>query len=239
MARPRTPVECLPTVVVEFLEADERIERCPPDIDYAAAVIDRVLAEEAEDALHAAVQDRWVKANTYGYDGARKSVEARLLAAGWRVRAAPGAHAAVVEIVSRWLGETDNPDPASRERSRRLGGRDTTSSTRPRPCRNGRPASCAPSRSTTLNSSTRSDASSGSRWWVASSQPMRCWLRGPSGDPVAIGRHRSWGRVEPHASERTGLIERVDNFEERPHPSARQAEGDAAWPSTRMMGAGW
>jgi hypothetical protein len=52
-----------------------------------------------------------VKANTYSYDGARKSVEAWLLSAGWRVRAAPGAHAAVVEIVSRWLGETDNPVP--------------------------------------------------------------------------------------------------------------------------------
>jgi hypothetical protein len=111
MAGPMYHVEGLPTVIVEFLEADERIEKCPPDIDYAVAVIGRVIAEEAEDALHAAAQDRWVKANTYSYDGARKSVEAWLLSAGWRVRAAPGAHAAVVEIVSRWLGETDNPGP--------------------------------------------------------------------------------------------------------------------------------
>jgi hypothetical protein len=111
VAGPMNPAERLPSAVVEFLRADERIERCPPDIDYAVSVMDRVLAEEAEDALHAAAQGRWVKANTYSYDGARKSVEAWLLSAGWRVRAAPGAHAAVVEIVARWLGEADNPGP--------------------------------------------------------------------------------------------------------------------------------
>jgi hypothetical protein len=53
------------------------------------------------------------KANTYSYDGARRSVEAWLLSAGWRVRAASGAHAAVVEIVSLWLGDADSPRPRS------------------------------------------------------------------------------------------------------------------------------
>jgi hypothetical protein len=69
----------LPPAVLEFLTADERIERCPPDVDYAVSVIDRVLVEEAEDALHAAAQGRWVKANTYSYDGARKSVDVAAL----------------------------------------------------------------------------------------------------------------------------------------------------------------
>ncbi len=109
-AKPNT-AEPLPPAVVDFLSSDERIERCPPDVDYATSVIDRVLVEEAEDALHAAAQGRWVKANTYSYDGARKSVEAWLLSAGWRVRAALGAHAAVGEIVARWLGNTDDPGP--------------------------------------------------------------------------------------------------------------------------------
>jgi hypothetical protein len=111
MAPKGSSAEPLPTAVMEFLSADERIERCPPDVAYAFTVIDRVLVEEVEDALHAAAQGRWVKANTYSHDGARKSVEAWLLSAGWRVRAAPGAHAAAVEIVARWLGDTDNPGP--------------------------------------------------------------------------------------------------------------------------------
>jgi hypothetical protein len=111
MAAKGSSAEPLPAAVLEFLEADERIERCPPDVDYASSVIDRVLVDEAEDALHAAAQGRWVKANTYSYDGARKSVEAWLLAEGWRVRAAPGAHASVVEIVARWLGDADVPGP--------------------------------------------------------------------------------------------------------------------------------
>jgi hypothetical protein len=51
------------------------------------------------------------EANTYSYDGARKSVEAWLLSAGWRVRATAGSHAAVVEIVARWLGEAPDPGP--------------------------------------------------------------------------------------------------------------------------------
>jgi hypothetical protein len=111
MAANGSSAEPLPATVLEFLEADEQIERCPPDVDYASSVIDRVLVEEAEDALHAAAQERWVKANTYSYDGARKSVEAWLLAEGWRVRAAPGPHASVVEVVARWLGDADVPGP--------------------------------------------------------------------------------------------------------------------------------
>jgi hypothetical protein len=109
MARNQTAP--LPPAVVELLAKDPRIERCPPDGDYAASVIDRVLAEEVEDALHAAAQGRWSKANTYSYDGARKCVEAWLLSAGWRVRATTGAHAAVGEIVARWLANADDPGP--------------------------------------------------------------------------------------------------------------------------------
>lgn len=111
MAATSSSAEPLPPAVLEFLAADERTQRCPPDGDYAASVIDRVLGEEVEDALHAAAQGRWAKANTYSYDGPRKCVEAWLLSAGWRIRATAGAHAAVGEIVARWLGEADNPGP--------------------------------------------------------------------------------------------------------------------------------
>jgi hypothetical protein len=107
----KDPPAPLPPAVVELLATDPRIERCPPDGDYAESVIDRVLAEEVEDALHAAAQDRWAKANTYSYDGARKCVEAWLLSTGWRVRATAGAHAAVGEIVARWLADADDPGP--------------------------------------------------------------------------------------------------------------------------------
>lgn len=103
--------EQLPEAVLSFLTTDERIERCPPDPDFATRIFDRVLSEEAEDTLHAAAQARWQKANTYSYDGARKCVEAWLLAHGWRIRAAPGAHAAVVEIVRRWLDGEPDPGP--------------------------------------------------------------------------------------------------------------------------------
>jgi hypothetical protein len=49
MAKTRS-AEPLPPSVVEFLRTDERIERCPPDVDYAASVIDRVLGEEVVSA---------------------------------------------------------------------------------------------------------------------------------------------------------------------------------------------
>ncbi len=103
--------EPLPRLVQDLTAGDARLERCPQDTDYAAQIIDRILSEEAEDLLHAAAQDRWRKANTYSYDGARKSVEAWLLANGWRIRATQGAHAAVVEIVHRWLDQTPPPGP--------------------------------------------------------------------------------------------------------------------------------
>lgn len=107
---PGSPQE-LPAAVMSFLEADERIERCPADAAYAESILERVLLNEAEDVLHAATQGRWRKANTYGYDGARKSVEAWLLMSGWRIRAVLGAHAAVVEIVDRWLSREADPGP--------------------------------------------------------------------------------------------------------------------------------
>lgn len=101
----------LPPQVRRLADDDARLEACPPDPPYASTVIERVLADEWEDCLHAAAQDRWVKANTYAYDAARKAVEAWLLAHGFRVRAAPGAHAAVVEVVHRWLSGLDPPGP--------------------------------------------------------------------------------------------------------------------------------
>jgi hypothetical protein len=100
-----------PAAVVALLGSDERFARCPADTDYAIRTLERVLEEEAEDTLHAAAQGRWRKANTYSYDGARKSVEAWLLVAGWRVRSAPGAHAAVVEVVRLCLADLPHPAP--------------------------------------------------------------------------------------------------------------------------------
>jgi hypothetical protein len=93
----------LPSDVTSLLERDERAERCPPDPTYAELVLERILGEEIEDVLHAAAQARWTKANTYSYDAARKSIEAWLLACGWRIRAAAGAHAAVGEVAHAWL----------------------------------------------------------------------------------------------------------------------------------------
>lgn len=109
-ATPGSPQE-LPAAVASFLEADERVERCPADATYAEKILQRVLIDEVEDVLHAATQGRWRKANTYAYDGARKTVEAWLLMSGWRIRATFGAHAAVVEIVDRWLSREADPGP--------------------------------------------------------------------------------------------------------------------------------
>lgn len=109
MAEPSAPA--LPTPILTFLTSDQRIERCPPDPRYAMTILERTLSEEAEDALHAAAQGRWARANTHSYDGARKCVEAWLLAAGWRVRATAGAHAAVVEVVRLWLRSEPAPGP--------------------------------------------------------------------------------------------------------------------------------
>lgn len=101
----------IPGVVAEFLGRDDRVERCPPNADYARLVVEEVLREECEDMLHAAAQGRWRKANTYSYDAARKSVEAWLLAGGWRIRAATGAHLAVTRVVDAWLGTSGDPGP--------------------------------------------------------------------------------------------------------------------------------
>ena len=101
----------LPAAVQEFLDNDQRAQRCPPDPRYALAVLESVIENECEDALHAAAQGRWQKANTYAYDAGRKAVEAWLLANGWRIRSVAGAHAAVGEIVGRWLEPTDDPGP--------------------------------------------------------------------------------------------------------------------------------
>jgi hypothetical protein len=101
----------LPTPVVAYLQRDDRVERCPTDLLYARRQLVRIAANECEDALHAAAQGRWPKANTYSYDGARKAVEAMLLSHGWRVRNMPGAHLAVVEVVMNWLGDTPPPGP--------------------------------------------------------------------------------------------------------------------------------
>lgn len=101
----------LPASVTSLLEADARAERCPADPDYAAGILDDIITEECEDMLHAAAQGRWRKANTYSYDAARKSIEAWLLAHGWRIRAAAGAHAVVVSIADAWLGRASEPGP--------------------------------------------------------------------------------------------------------------------------------
>jgi hypothetical protein len=86
-----------------------------PDPDYAALIIERVCEEECDLALVAAVRNTWTKVNTLTYE-ARKAVEALLLATGWRVRSAPGAHAAVSDVVTHWLH--DRPDPAPRSAAR-------------------------------------------------------------------------------------------------------------------------
>lgn len=104
------PLE-LPSDVKVFLTGDPRLERCPPDVSYAHLTVDRILTEECEDAMHAAAQGRWRKANTYSYDGSRKALEAWLLAWGWRIRAAPGAHAAAVEVARIWLTAEAPPGP--------------------------------------------------------------------------------------------------------------------------------
>lgn len=101
----------LPASVLAWLAEDHRTESCPADVTYAASVLESLLMQECEDVLHAASQGRWTKANTYSYDAARKSVEALLLAEGWRIRAVAGAHAAAVDLVARWLATAADPGP--------------------------------------------------------------------------------------------------------------------------------
>ena len=83
-------------------------------------MLDSILTEECEDSLHAASQDRWTKANTYSYDGARKSVEALLLTQGWRIRAVAGAHAACSDVVEPLARPRRTPRAADRVVVRRV-----------------------------------------------------------------------------------------------------------------------
>lgn len=107
-----TPRSWPPPGVAELLAADERVERVPADAEYARDVVERVSQEELVLALFAATREHWSKVNTLTYDAARKAVEALLLSSGWRVRAVPGSHACVGEVVDRWL--SSEPDPAER-----------------------------------------------------------------------------------------------------------------------------
>lgn len=100
-----------PDPVRDLLRDEERAQRVPADLDYARQIVARVRDEELELALFAASRGHEAKVNTLTYDAARKAVEALLLAAGWRVRAAPGAHSLVGEVVDAWLGSADDPGP--------------------------------------------------------------------------------------------------------------------------------
>lgn len=90
---------------------DDRFERVPPDEAFARDVLEQV-AEDGEVVLFAAGRGRWAKAHTMSYDAARKSMEALLLASGWRVTSRRGgAHQAVAAVVDAWLGSAPPPGP--------------------------------------------------------------------------------------------------------------------------------
>lgn len=97
--------------VVELLRSDDRFETVPRDPAYAQGVMDELLAAECELALFAAARGQWAKTNTLTYDAARKSLEALLIAHGWRIRAVAGAHAAAVELAAAWLSRRTAPAP--------------------------------------------------------------------------------------------------------------------------------
>jgi hypothetical protein len=105
-----------PQLVTEFIDSDPRFERVPADPTYAVRIVEQVCAEECDLALYAASRSRWSKANTLTYDAARKSVEALLLTSGRRVRSVAGAHAAVTEVVRRWLVRQEPPGPRIAEK---------------------------------------------------------------------------------------------------------------------------
>jgi hypothetical protein len=96
---------------LEDLAGAGRVGRVPTDRDYAVAMLERVTESDLRLALLAARLGDWTKANTLTYDAARKSVEALLLAAGWRVRSVHGGHAAVGEVVDGWLREAPGDGP--------------------------------------------------------------------------------------------------------------------------------
>lgn len=86
------------------------VRQVPADPAFAQQVLDDVLRNELVDALFAARGGRWKKANTYAYDGARKSAEAVLLTLGLRVTSATGAHVRVGEAVDLLLAVVEAPD---------------------------------------------------------------------------------------------------------------------------------
>jgi hypothetical protein len=95
----------------------------PADEAFARDVLEQV-ANDGEVVLFAAASGRWAKAHTLSYDAARKSVEALLLARGWRVSSRRGgAHQAVAAVVDVWLGSMRHPPAAHRPQVRRSGRR--------------------------------------------------------------------------------------------------------------------
>lgn len=82
-----------PTRVAQLLEgAPSRYERCPADPAFAVDQLELLVDSECQHVLFAAMRQDWGRANVDAYDAARKSIEMLLLAHGWRVRNAPGAH---------------------------------------------------------------------------------------------------------------------------------------------------
>lgn len=111
-----TPTDWPPDQVTQLLSSDDRFEQVTADGAYARRILDAIIEAECELALYAAFRGRWAKANTLTYDAARKSVEALLLAVGWRIRPVVGAHAAATEVVHRWLGDQPVPGPRMAEK---------------------------------------------------------------------------------------------------------------------------
>lgn len=97
--------------VEQLCGEDDRFDRVPADEDFAHDVLEQV-ADDGEVVLFAAASGRWAKAHTLSYDAARKSVEALLLARGWRVTSRRGgAHQAVAAAVDAWLSPAPPPGP--------------------------------------------------------------------------------------------------------------------------------
>lgn len=70
----------------------------PPDVAFARRLLDDVVESELDLVMVATHRSRHRKAATLAYDGARKAVEAVMLAMGLRVGRGEGAHAAVVDF---------------------------------------------------------------------------------------------------------------------------------------------